>query len=30
MESGMKMVMTMTVLTNSVWCEDSDDYDSTH
>ena len=30
MESGVKTVMTMTVLTNSVWCEDGDDYDNTH
>ena len=30
MESGVKTVMTMTVLTNGVWCEDGDDYDSTH
>ena len=30
MESGVKMVMTMTVLTDEVWYEDGDDYDSTH
>ena len=25
MESGVKTVMTMTVLTDGVWCEDGDD-----
>ena len=30
MESGVKTVMTMTVLTDEVWYEDGDDYDSTH
>ena len=33
MESGVKMVMTMsrmTVLTDEVWYEDGNDYDSTH
>ena len=30
MESGVKTVMTMTVLNDGVWCEDGGNYDSTH
>ena len=30
MESGVKTVMTTTVLTDEVWCEDGDEYDRTH